>query len=325
MRAVRFHEYGEPDVLQVDIIPTPEPGPDEILVDIAAASVNPIDALLRNGVRSVSVPMVAGSDFAGTVTEVGSGVDEFEVGDRVFGTGMHPGFTKHGTYAESTVVRTDLVAKLPSGVSFDTAAATALVGVTAWRGLIDRASLQPAESCLIHGGSGGVGHVAVQLATTSGAHIVSTGAVERLERIREFGADEVLQYDNDTLRADALEATGGGADVILDHRLDDYHQFDMDITAMGGRVVVIGGATGALTEAGTARGNEVTVHHMSMTNLATEDDLPNIRPILSRLTTLLKTGEVQASIDRRYDLEEAAEAQQAVMEDQFVGKLIIEP
>jgi|AntDeeMinimDraft_4_1070355.scaffolds.fasta_scaffold00085_35 NADPH:quinone reductase-like Zn-dependent oxidoreductase len=325
MRAVRFHEYGEPDVLQVDEVPSPEPGPNEILVDVAAASVNPIDALLRNGVRSVPVPMVAGSDFAGTVTEVGSDVDEFEVGDRVFGTGMHPGFTEHGTYAESTVVRTDLVAKLPSGVSFDTAAASALVGVTAWRGLIDRANLQLAESCLIHGGSGGVGHVAVQLAATSAAHVVSTGATERLDRIREFGADEVLCYDSDTLRADVLEATDGGADVIFDHRLDDYHQFDIDVAAMDGRVVVFGGASGTLTEAGTARGSEVTVHHMSMTNLATEVDLPNIGPILSRLATLLETGEVQASIDRRYDLEEAAEAQRAVMEDQFVGKLVIEP
>lgn len=325
MQAARFHEYGGPNVLQIDDISSPEPDTGEVVVDIAAASVNPVDTLLRDGARSVPVPMVAGSDFAGTVTEVGSGVDEFETGDRVFGAGMHPGFTEHGTYAESTAVRTDLIAKLPDGVPFDVAAATALVGVTAWRGLIDRASLRPAESCVIHGGSGGVGHVAVQLAAATGAHVVTTGSSDRLERIREFGADEVLRYDSETLRADAIEATDGGADVTFDHRLDDYHQFDIDIAAMGGRVVVIGGGTGTLTEAGTARGSEVAVHHMSMTNLATEDDLPNIGPILSHIASLMEDGDVQASIHQRYDLEEAAEAQRAVMEDSFVGKLVIEP
>jgi len=238
---------------------------------------------------------------------------------------MHPGFTEHGTYAESTVVRTDLVAKLPSGVSFDTAAASALVGVTAWRGLIDRANLNWPNRVLSTAGAA----ASVTLRCNLRQHLLLTSSQPgRLNASTVFASSVLMRslcYDSDTLRADVLEATDGGADVIFDHRLDDYHQFDIDVAAMDGRVVVFGGASGTLTEAGTARGSEVTVHHMSMTNLATEVDLPNIGPILSRLATLLETGEVQASIDRRYDLEEAAEAQRAVMEDQFVGKLVIEP
>lgn len=326
MQAARFHEYGEPEVLQVEEIERPEPSDNEILVEIEAASVNPIDAMLRSGIRGVPTPMIAGSDFAGTVAGVGQAVTAFEVGDRVFGAGLHPGFTRQGTYATYTCARTDLVAKLPADVPFDVAAATGTVGVTAWRGLIDRAGLRPTESCFVHGGAGGVGHVAVQLASSMGATVVATGgSTEHRARIVEFGANEVLQYDDDGLREAASEATGGGADVVLDHRLHDYHQFDVDIAALGGRIVVIGGGTGELSNAAAARARELTVHHLSMTNMATYDDLPNIRPILRRLARLMAAGDVRASIADRYSLVEAAEAQRSVMEDSFVGKLVIEP
>lgn len=317
MRAVRYHEHGGPEVLRVDDIDRPEPDDDELLVAVRAAGINPVDTYFREGSYPPGdLPWIPGSDFAGVVEAVGSEVDEFSAGDRVFGTGL--GNNRQGTCAEFVTTPTDTVAHLPDGVGFDEGAAVALVGVTAWRVLIDHAGLEPGETCLVHGGSGGVGHVAVQLASATGARVTTTASEEYHDRLEALGADTVLDYSRDDL-ADAVREAGA-PDVILDHRLDDYLQFDADVATVGTRVVGIGneGSAAGFDDISGARSKELSVTLMSMFNT------PDISAVLERLSRLVADGEIVPEIAGVYGLDEVDSAQQDVIGDSFLGKLVVE-
>ncbi|WP_458204769.1 NADPH:quinone reductase [Haladaptatus sp. NG-SE-30] len=318
MRAVRYHEHGGPEVLQVDDIDRPEPDDDELLVAVRAAAVNPVDTYFREGSYPPGdLPWIPGSDFAGVVEAVGADVDGFAEGDRVFGTGL--GNDRPGTCAEYVTTPTDRVAHLPKGIGFEEGAAVALVGVTAWRALVDHAGLEPAETCLIHGGSGGVGHVAVQLAAATGARVTTTASEQNHDSLEVLGARTILDYARDDL-ADAVRAAGE-PDVVLDHRLDDYLQFDADVAAQGARVVGIGNVDVAagFENVPAARSKELTFTLMSMFNT------PDIAAVLQRLARLVADGEIVPEIAQVYSLDEVDEAHSVVMERSFLGKLVVEP
>ncbi|MFB6308367.1 MAG: NADPH:quinone reductase [Haloarculaceae archaeon] len=318
MRAIRYHGHGGSDVLEVESIERPTPGHGEVLVAVEAAAVNPVDTYFREGsYEPASLPWIPGSDCAGVVDAVGPGVDDYSVGDRVFATGL--GNDHSGTCAECVVVATDHLARLPETVSFETGAAVALVGVTAWRALIDACGLDPAETCLVHGGSGGVGHVAVQLAATAGARVTTTATPGYHSHLYGLGADAVFDYDRDDL-ADAVVGAGR-PDVILDHRLDDYLSFDADVAAEGGRIAAIGNTDASATFADVprCRSKALSVHHVSMFNT------PDYGAVLERLARLLEDGDLTAEIARRYDLEEVPEAHRAVVGDSYLGKLVVRP
>ena len=320
MHAVRYHEHGGPEVLQVDEIDRPEPDDDEVLVEVRAAGVNPVDTYFREGsYQPPDLPMIPGTDFAGIVESVGSEVGAFEVGDRVFGTGL--GNDRQGTYAEFAVAPTDRVAHLPEEIGFDEAAAVGVVGVTAWRALIDHAGLEPGQTCLIHGGSGGVGHAAVQLAAATGARVVTTASEEHIDRVEAVGADAVLDYARDDLADAVVEHAPHGVDAILDHRLDDYLQFDADVAATGAHVVGIGNESESAGFDGVSavRGKEISYTFMSMFNT------PDMGAVLDRLAVLMAAGDLAAEVAGVYGLDEAAEAQRTVMAESFVGKLVVEP
>ncbi|MEE6210034.1 NADPH:quinone reductase [Salarchaeum sp. III] len=318
MRAVRFHETGGSDVLRVEDVATPTPGPDEVLVRVEAAGVNPVDTYSRRGKREPpAFPMTPGADLAGVVEAVGANVTEFSEGDRVFGTGL--GRTQQGTYAEYAVARPGQLAGLPDGVSYAEGAAVALVGVTAWRALVDHAGLDPAETCLVHGGSGGVGHVAVQIADAAGATVVTTANEEYGHSLPELGADVVLDYARADLADAVVEA--GRPDVILDHRLDEYLDLDAAVAAQGARVVGIGNTApeAGFADVTAARRAELTVSLMSMFNT------PDLSAVLARLARLLSAGQLAPEVSRTYDLDEADAAQHAVLHDSVFGKLVITP
>ncbi|MFB6270899.1 MAG: alcohol dehydrogenase catalytic domain-containing protein, partial [Halobacterium sp.] len=171
MRAVRLAEHGGPDVLHVDDVERPSPGPGEVLLEVAAAGVNPVDTYFREGSYDpVGLPFTPGVDYAGTVVETGPDVEGFEVGDDVYGTGIGNA-SYQGAYAEYAVVPTDRTVALPDGVDLTEAGAAGVAAVTAWRALVDHGDLDPAEDALIHGGSGGVGHAAVQIAAAVSARV----------------------------------------------------------------------------------------------------------------------------------------------------------
>lgn len=319
MRAVRYHEYGEADVLTVEEIDRPTPGAGEVLVEVRAASVNPVDAKFRSGtIPRVTFPAIPGGDGAGVVVEVGDDVDDFSVGDRVFASGM--GHAAGGTFAEYVDVPAIKLAHLPDCIPFEVGGAIGNVGCTAWTALVDIAGIRPGNWCLIHGGAGGVGHVAVQLAASSGAEVIATaGFTDARDRVRELGAVEVIDYDSDTLAEDVLGATGGaGADIVLDHRLDDYLAVDLEVAADGAYVVTITGDVPA-TGGAPIRNKEVTLRGMSMGNR------PERQGILQRLARLLERDELTAIVERTYGFDEVTQAHRDVMAGGYVGKLVVTP
>lgn len=323
MDAIRYHEAGGPEVLQYESIDRPDPGHGEVLVEIRAASVNPVDAKIRAGSDPES-PKTTGSDLAGVVVEIGDGVPEFETGDRVFATGLHTGRFTGGSFAETATVPTDLLAPLPEGISFEEGAAVALVGVTAWRALVDHADVEPGDTVFVHGGNGGVGHAAVGLANAMGASVVSTARPEYHDAIRELGAERVIDYERDDLVESVREVTDG-ADVVLDHMPDEYLEFDIDIAALDGDMVIISGGNATFPGTSPARSKELDVHMMSMSNLATHTELPDIGPILSQLAEVVIDDRLDVVIDRTYSLEDGAEAHRAVMEESILGKIVVVP
>jgi NADPH:quinone reductase-like Zn-dependent oxidoreductase len=321
MRAVRVRKHGGPEELVVEEFERPTPGEDELLVKVHAAGINPVDTYFRDGSYTpVELPFTPGSDLAGVVVETGEKVTGFEVDDRIYGTGIGNG-SYQGAYAEYATIPEDRIAQLPDGVDATEAGAAGIAAGTAWRALIEQAALNPAEDCLIHGGSGGVGHTAVQIAAAVNARVTTTAAPEYHDRVIELGADAVLDYRQEDLVDAIRETTDGGVDVVLDHRLDDYLQLDADVAGEGARVVGIGEnrSDPGFTNDGVARSKDVSYQFMLFFNA------PNLQEILNGVAHLMETGAPSVEIANTYDLAEASDAQRDVMEESFLGKLAIVP
>jgi NADPH2:quinone reductase len=317
MRAVRYHEHGGREVLQVEDVDRPDPGRDEALVRVEAASVNPVDTYFREGSYPPGdLPWIPGSDVAGVVEATGP-ESEYAAGDRVVATGL--GNDRPGTCAEYVAVPGDLLTTLPEGVDFDAGAAAALVGVTAWQSLVAACGVDPGDRALVHGGSGGVGHLAVQIAAAAGADVTTTASPEYHDGLRELGADDVLDYRRDDLQ-DAIEAAGA-PDAILDHRLDDYLPLDCEVAAFDADVAAIGNSDLEATfpNVPAARSKALSVHHVSMFNT------PAMGEVVGRVVGLAASGDLTVEIAREYGLDEVEEAQRAVLEDSFLGKAVVRP
>ncbi len=320
MRAVRYHDYGGPEELTVDEVETPEPRYDEVVVDVAAAAVNPVDTYFRTGAyRAAGLPMTTGVDGAGEVVAVGTDVAEYAVGDQVVATGLSR--NHQGACAEQAAVPTDRLAALPGGADVTQAGAMGVVAVTAYRALIDDGELAPAEDVLIHGASGGVGHAAVQIGAAAGANVVATAAPEYHGAVAGLGADTVLDYDRDDLADAVTDATDDGPDLVLDHRLDDYLSFDARVAAQDARIVGIGenDHEAGFENVGLTRAKDLTLRFTSMFNT------PSLARVLDRCATLLADGDLRIEIAREYDLEAVAAAHEDVMTESFLGKLVAVP
>lgn len=319
MRAVQFHEVGGPDVLRVDDVSRPTPRPDEILVETRAVGVNPTETYSRVGDRSHPLPRIPGADVAGVVAATGELVDEFELGDRVFATGLQN--DRQGSYAEYVPVRRDRAAHLPDPVSFEVGAAAGVCASTAWLAFFEHASVAPGDTCLVHGGSGGVGHVAVQLADLAGATVGATaGSAAMREFVGEMGADVAFDYADPDLR-DAVRDGIGRVDVVLDHRLGDYLQFDLDVLAPGGTVLGIGNPREEchISDLWPALRTDATVRVFAMSNA------PDLSVVLDRVAPLLADGRLTVHVERRYSLAEAADAQRELTSESYPGKAILLP
>jgi len=326
MRVARYHEFGNPDVIEIEEIEPLEPRSDEVRVTVEAAGVNPCDAIRRKGLWGDALPLISGSDVAGVIESVGDKGGKFEVGDRVFGTVPMLNVSgsrgdRQGVYAEQATIRTDRLAPLPEEVSFEEAAAAGIVCGTAWRALQELGHLPPGGTTLIHGGSGGVGHVAVQLAKAMGAEVLATAGPDNYDRVRAFGADHVFDYGCEDLGATIEEAAPNGVNLIIDHMFETYCQIDINVAAKDGDVLVIGSNYDQprITDLTTAIGKDVTIQPFDTFNLNPIDDT------LARIGRLMAAGDLSVEVARTYDLASAAEAHRAVMKDSFVGKLIVVP
>lgn len=211
MKAFVVTHYG-PDGLEAADVPAPTPGPRDVLVDIRAASINPLDKKVRNGelkqLLKYKLPFTLGHDVSGVITQVGSEVRDFKVGDEIF---ARPRDLRIGTFAEQIAIDTDDISLKPRSLSFEEAAAVPLVALAAWQTLVGLASVKPGQKVLVHAGAGGLGSTVIQLAKHLGAYVATTAATKDLEKVRALGADEVVDYTS-TDFAEVLS----GYDVVLD-------------------------------------------------------------------------------------------------------------
>jgi NADPH:quinone reductase-like Zn-dependent oxidoreductase len=288
MQAIRFHEYGPPDVLRLDTVPRPQPQEGEVLVRVRTAGVNPIDWKLRAGYLQtflpVDLPHVPGFDLAGVVEAVGPGVSDLAVGDDVFGRGA-------GAYAEYAAAPATTLAPKPAAVPFDQAATLAVGGVTAWAGLFEAAKLEPGQRLLVHGGAGGVGSFVVQLGRWKGAHVIATASAGNADRARLLGADEVVDYT-----AVRFEDVLHDLDVVFDTVGGEVTDRSWGVLRPGGMLVVIAG--GPDTDTAEARGVRTS-----------GTQAPQVTsPILQELARLVESGDLHPQVGRTFPLADAAGA-----------------
>ena len=215
MKAIRVHEFGDPEVLRLEEVPTPQPGPGQVLVRMNAIGVNPVETYIRAGThpQKPALPYTPGNDGAGVVEQVGPDVNGFKPGDRVYTAG-----SISGTYAEFVLCKTAQVHPLPANVSFAQGSAMGTPYATAYRGLFQCAQAKPGEMVLIHGASGGVGTAAVQLARARGLRVFGTAGIEEGRKLaREQGAHEVFDHRAPDQFEQIMKATSGrGVDVIVE-------------------------------------------------------------------------------------------------------------
>ena len=323
MEAIRYHEHGSEDVLSMDSIPEPTPESDELKVRVHAASVNPIDTYVREGnvPPQGGLPHVGGADVAGVVEEAGDDTNMFEPGDRVFATGL--GLFNPGTYAEYVTVPESRLAPLAQSVSFQHGAAAAMAFATSWRGLITRGDLSIGDICLVHGGSGGVGHAGVQIARYAGATVVATAREgEPTEMVRELGADAVVDYRTDDLSTEVRKKIDGNAvDVILESHAGSNIVADLNMLARGGRITVIGEDTDIhIPPEASMSGKIADVDIRFMSIMASTEDQG---PILRSIAPLLGDGTFEVQVAETYPLAEVPRAQRDVMTGKNLGKVVI--
>lgn len=240
MKAMILTSFGGPESFELREVPKPVPQAGQVLVRVHATSINPLDFQVRRGDYAdlVQLPTITGHDVSGVVEEVGPGVTSFEPGDEVWYTPQI--FDGPGSYAEYHVASESIVGKKPASLSHLEAATLTLVGGTAWEALVVRAGLRVGESILVHGGAGGVGHVAIQLAKAIGARVFTTVREENFEFARSMGADVLIDYTTEDYVEAVLRETGGrGVDVVFDTIGGDTLTRSPDALAQLGRVVSI--------------------------------------------------------------------------------------
>ncbi|MGM0674739.1 MAG: zinc-binding dehydrogenase, partial [Spirochaetota bacterium] len=242
MKAMIVEQWGGPEVFQPKELPQPTAGPGEVVIRVAATSVNPVDYKIRRGLIGVapSLPAVLHSDVSGVVEAVGKGVDHLVAGDEVYAfAGGFQGW--HGALAEYMATDARLVAKKPASLSFREAAAVPLVGITAWLALVDRARLAPSDHVLVHAGAGGVGHVAVQIAKAVGARVATTVSTPaKRDLVSKLGANDVIMYRDESVEDYVNRLTAGrGFDVVFDTVGGDNVGRSMEAARVSGHVLGI--------------------------------------------------------------------------------------
>ncbi len=324
MKSIRVHQTGGPDVLCYEDVPDPSPGPGQVLVKIDAAGVNPVETYIRSGLygRRPALPYTPGSDGAGTVEALGPGVASLGVGDRVYVIGTALG-TASGTYAERAVCDRAQVHPLPEHVSFAQGAAVGVPYGTAFRALFDRARCQPGETVLVHGGSGGVGIAAIQMARAAGLRVLATAGTPRgLDLVREQGAHAAFDHTGSGYLAAIMDATGSrGVDVIIEMLANVNLDKDLGLLARHGRVVVVGNRGRIEIDARQTMSRDAAILGMTMANSTAEDRAR----IHAGIVAGLENRSLRPVVGREFALKDAPQAHMAVMEPGAYGKIVLTP
>ena len=321
MRAIRVSEFGGPEVLKPQDVPDPKPDSGQVLVRVKAAGINPVDTYIRAGVypRKPSLPYTPGTDAAGLVEAVGSGVKRFKAGDRVYTSG-----TITGSYAELALCEESRVHPLPSNTSFAQGAALGVPYGTAFRALFQRAHVKAAETLLVHGASGGVGTACVQLARAFGMTVIGTAGTEKgLRLITAQGAHHAADHRTPDYEKQTASFTGGrGVDVIAEMLANVNLAKDLNLLApSGGRVVVIGNRGSIEINPRDAMMREATILGMTLWAVTPAD----VVEIHAALFAGLENGTLRPVIGHELPLSEAPRSHQQVLEPGAYGKIVLVP
>ena len=322
MKAIHVHEFGGPDVMVLEDAADPTPSAGEILVDVKAAGVNPVDTTFRSGAhplsRGLALPWTPGVDAAGDVVATGEGVSGFSPGDRVFGAAVG------GSYAEKAILHPLRAAKLPENLSYAEGASLPVVLYTAYYALIYKAQLKPGETVLIHAGAGGVGCMGIQIAKAAGGRVITTvSSAEKARFCRDLGADVVVNYREEDFAERCLAETDGrGVDSVVE--MVAVENFDADCRAVKkyGCIVVLGAGTGkSLT--GSVNyppfySKDIDVRGMSLFNAD-----PVFPEMVRQLAPMLADGRVRASVGETMPLGAAARAHDLLMTGKIFGKIVL--
>ena len=325
MRAISISEPGDADVLTVTEEARPSAGPGQVVIDVAAAGVNRADVMQRLGFYPPpkGASPLPGLEVSGTVAEVADGVSGIAVGDEVCA------LIDGGGYAEAVAVPSTQVLPVPKGVSLADAAGLPEVVCTVWSNVFMTANLQPGETLLVHGGSSGIGTMAIQLAKALGARVaVTAGSAEKLDACRALGADVAISYkDEDFVERVREETDGRGADVILDNMGAKYLGRNVDALATAGRLVVIGlmgGRRGEL-DLGTLLSKRGAVIATSLRARPAEEKAAIVAAVREHVWPLVEDGTVRPVIHQTYPLAEAAQAHRDMEASGHIGKLLLLP
>jgi zinc-binding alcohol dehydrogenase/oxidoreductase len=323
VKAVRIHEDGGPEVLRYEDVPEPPPGPGEVLVRLAAASLNHLDIWIRQGLPSVPKPRILGADGAGTVEAVGDGVEGVAAGQAVV---LNPGLDdgahiigEHcdGTHAELVVVPAEYVVPKPEHLDFVEAAAFPLVYETAYRMLVTRAGLSEGEWVLAWGVGSGVGSAAFLIAKALGARVVVTsGSDAKLEQALALGADAAVNHATGDVAKGVKEITGGhGIDVVVEHVGEATWKTSLSVAAPHGRIAVCGATSGPNPPAGL---NRIWWKHLSVlgSTMATRKDFAGLLELIERT-------KLRPIVDRSFPLADAAEAHSYLESASQFGKVML--
>jgi NADPH2:quinone reductase len=325
MKAVFVNELGGPEVLEYKQVDDPTPNSNQVLIQVAAASVNFADTMARKGLYhgAGKPPFIPGLDVTGTIVAVGENIQNLKVGQRVVA------FPDTGSYAEQTLAREVLTYPIPDSIDFETAAAFPTVSITSYNLLAKVARVDKGETVLIHAAAGGIGTTATQLAKILGAGTVigTVGSDEKAKYALDAGADYVINYQEENYVDKVKEITGGkGVDVILNSVAGDTIEKDLDCLATFGRLVTFGHSSG---QAGTVKSSDLhsscrSVLGYSMgTNRKYRPEV--LRESVNAVIRFVAEGQLKMVISKQFPLEEAAAAHQWIENRKSFGKVILKP
>lgn len=323
MKAVTIREPGGPEVLELTEVDDVHPGPGEVRIEVAASAVNRADLMQRMGhyPPPPGAPAWPGLECSGTIAELGDGVTGWAVGDQVCA------LLSGGGYAEQVVVPAGQVLPVPAGVDVVDAAALPEVVCTVWSNVFMAAGLRPGELLLVHGGSSGIGTMAIQLARQVGARVaVTAGTPEKLERCRELGAEILVNYREEDFVEKVKAATDGrGADVVLDNMGAKYLARNVDVLAPAGRLVVIGlqGGRKAELDLGALLTKRAAVIATTLRARPPQEKAAIVSSVREHVWPLIADGLVRPVVHARIPLARSAEAHRLVESSAHVGKVLL--